>query len=112
MARAEDPTARAQRLIPLATVGALAFATALAFGRVFEGRGPTLRLIAAGLTAVTIGWATSRRGLLLATLASAAGLALALTWLVFPQTAWYGLPSPRTLRAVGRSPPRRRYRRS
>ena len=103
MARAEDPTARAQRLIPLATVGALAFATALAFGRVFEGRGPTLRLIAAGLMAVTIGWATSRRGLLLATLASAAGLALALTWLVFPQTAWYGLPSPRTLRAVGRS---------
>ncbi len=103
MARTEDPTARAQRLIPLATVGALAFATALAFGRVFAGRAPTLRLIAAGLLAVAIGWATGRRGLLVATLASLAGLALALTWLVFPQTAWYGLPSLRTLRAVGRS---------
>ncbi|MGE5460920.1 MAG: DUF3488 and DUF4129 domain-containing transglutaminase family protein [Solirubrobacterales bacterium] len=103
MARAEDPTAGAQRLIPLATVGGLAFATALAFGRVFEGRTPTLRLIAAGLMAVGVGWATGRRGLFLATLASAAGLALALTWLVFPQTSWYGLPSIRTLRAIGRS---------
>ncbi|HEX5949932.1 MAG TPA: DUF3488 and transglutaminase-like domain-containing protein, partial [Actinomycetota bacterium] len=103
MARTEDPTARAQRLIPLATVGALAFATALAFGRVFAGRSPTLRLIAAGLLAVAIGWATSRHGLLVATLASLAGLALALTWFVFPQTAWYGLPSVRTLRAIGRS---------
>jgi transglutaminase-like putative cysteine protease len=103
VARTEDPTARAQRLIPLATVGALAFATALAFGRVFAGRAPTLELILAGLMAVAIGWATTRRGLLAATLASVGGLALALTWLVFPQTAWYGLPSVRTLRAIGRS---------
>ncbi len=103
MARTEDPTARAQRLIPLATVGALAFATALAFGRVFAGRAPTLRLIVAALMAVAIGWATTRRGLLVATVASLVGLALALTWFVFPQTAWYGLPSIRTLRAIGRS---------
>ncbi len=103
MARAEDPTARVQRLIPLATVGALAFATALAFGRVFVGRAPTLRLMAAALMAVAIAWATGRRGLFVATLASAVGLAFALAWLVFPQTAWYGLPSLRTLRAIGRS---------
>lgn len=103
MARTEDPTARAQRLIPLATVGALAFATALAFGRVFAGREPTLRLIVAALMAVAIGWATTRRGLVVATVASLVGLALALTWFVFPQTAWYGLPSIRTLRAIGRS---------
>lgn len=103
MARAEDPTARAQRLIPLATVGLLAFATALAFGRVFVGRGPTVRLIAAAMLAVAIGWATGRRGLFLATVASLVGLAFALTWLVFPQTAWYGLPTMRTLRAIGRS---------
>lgn len=103
MARTEDPTARAQRLIPLATVGALAFATALAFGRVFAGRAPTLRLIVAALIAVAIGWATTRRGLLVATVAGLVGLALALTWFVFPQTAWYGLPSIRTLRAIGRS---------
>jgi transglutaminase-like putative cysteine protease len=41
--------------------------------------------------------------LLLATLASLVGLALAITWIVLPQTAWYGLPSIRTLRAIGRS---------
>jgi len=103
MARSEDTAPRAQRLTPLVTVGALAFATALAFGRVFVGRLPTLELIAAGLLAVAVGWATGRRGLLQATLASLVGLALALTWLVFPQTAWYGLPTLRTLRAVGRS---------
>jgi transglutaminase-like putative cysteine protease len=103
MARPEDATPRAQRLIPLATLGALAFATALTFGRVFAGRAPTLKLIAAGLLAVAIAWATGRRGLFLATLASLVGLALALTWFVFPQTAWYGLPTLRTLRALGRS---------
>ena len=32
---------------------------------------------------------------------------LALAWLVFPQTAWYGLPSLRTLRAAGLTPPDR-----
>ena len=103
MARPEDATTRAQRLIPLVAVGALAFATALAFGRVFVGRVPTLKLIAAGLLAVAIAWATGRRGLLVATLASVAGLIVALTWLVYPQTAWYGLPTLRTLRAIGRS---------
>ncbi len=103
MARPEDGTARAQRLTPLFTVGALAAATALAFGRVFAGRLPTLELIAAGLIAVVIAWSMGRRGLFLATLASLVGLALVLTWFVFPQTAWYGLPSLRTLRALGRS---------
>jgi transglutaminase-like putative cysteine protease len=103
MARSEDSTSRAQRLTPLLAVGALASATALAFGRVFVGRLPTLELIAAALLAVAVGWATARRGLLVATLASLVGLAFALTWLVFPQTSWYGLPTLRTLRAVGRS---------
>ena len=103
MARPEDATPRSQRLIPLITVGALAFATALAFGRVFVGRGPTAELIAAGLLAVAVAWATGRRGLFVATLASVAGLAFALAWFVFPQTAWYGLPTLRTLRAIGRS---------
>ncbi|GIV00810.1 MAG: hypothetical protein KatS3mg014_2425 [Actinomycetota bacterium] len=103
MARAEDAPARLGRLAPAASVAALAAATALAFGRVFVGRAPTARLLLAALLAVAIGWATERRGLLVATLASALGLLVALTWLVFPQTAWYGLPSPRTLRAIERS---------
>jgi transglutaminase-like putative cysteine protease len=36
-------------------------------------------------------------------MASLVGLAFAITWIVLPQTAWYGLPSIQTLRAVGRS---------
>jgi transglutaminase-like putative cysteine protease len=78
-------------------------ATALAFGRVFTGREATLELVAAALASVTIAALFERRGLLLATIASLVGLAFAITWIVLPQTAWYGVPSIRTLRAVGRS---------
>ncbi len=103
MARRADPTPGHQRLLGLAAVAGLAVATALAFGRVFTGRLPTLQLVAAALASVAIAALFERRGLLLATLASLVGLALAITWLVLPQTAWYGLPSIRTLRAIGRS---------
>lgn len=103
MARRADPTPGHQRLLGLAAVAGLAVATALAFGRVFSGRAPTLQLVAAALASVAIAALFERRGLLLATLASLAGLAFAITWIVLPQTAWYGLPSIQTLRAVGRS---------
>lgn len=103
MARPEDEVVRGHGLIPLAAVGGLALACALAFGRVFAGRTPTLRLALAALLAVALAWATERRGLAFATAASALGLLVTLTWLVFPQTAWYGLPSVRTLRAIERS---------
>jgi transglutaminase-like putative cysteine protease len=103
MARRTDPTPGHQRLLALGAVSGLAAAMAFAFGRVFSGRLPTWQLIAAALASVAIAAAFERRGLLLATLASVAGLALAITWMVVPQTAWYGLPSLRTLRAVGRS---------
>ena len=103
MARRADPTPGHQRLLGLAAVAGLAVATALAFGRVFAGRAPTLQLVVAALASVAIAALFERRGLLLATLASLAGLAFAITWIVLPQTAWYGLPSIRTLRAVGRS---------
>ena len=59
-------------------------------------------LVAAALASVAIAALFERRGLL-ATLASLAGLVLAITWIVLPQTAWFGLPTLRTLRAVGRS---------
>jgi len=78
-------------------------ATALAFGRVFAGREATLELVASALASVAIAALFERRGLLLATIASMVGLAFAITWIVLPQTAWYGLPSIQTLRAVGRS---------
>jgi transglutaminase-like putative cysteine protease len=103
MARRADPTPGHQRLLGLAAVAGLSVATALAFGRVFTGRQATLELVAAALASVAIAVLFERRGLLLATLASLVGLALAITWFVLPQTAWYGLPSIRTLRAIGRS---------
>ena len=103
MARRADPTPGHQRLLGLAAVAGLSVATGLAFGRVFEGRLPTLELLAVALASVAIAVAFERRGLLLATLASLLGLALAIAWIVLPQTTWYGVPSPRTLRAFGRS---------
>ena len=103
MARRADPTPGHQRLLGLLAVAGLAAATAFAFGRVFAGRLPTWELVAAALASVAIAALFERRGLLLATLASLAGLVLAITWIVLPQTAWYGLPTMRTLRAVGRS---------
>jgi len=103
MARRADPTPGHQRLLGLAAVAALSVATALAFGRVFTGRQATLELVAAALASVATAALFERRGLLLATIASLVGLAFAITWIVLPQTAWYGLPSIQTLRAVGRS---------
>jgi len=103
MARRADPAPGHQRLLGLAAVTALSVATALAFGRVFTGRQATLELVAAALASVAIAALFERRGLLLATMASLVGLAFAITWIVLPQTAWYGLPSIQTLRAVGRS---------
>ena len=103
MARRADPTPGHQRLLGLAAVTALSVATALAFGRVFTGRQATLELVAAALASVAIAALFERRGLLLATIASMVGLAFAITWIVLPQTAWYGLPLIQTLRAVGRS---------
>jgi len=103
MAGRADPTPGHQRLLGLLAVAGLAAATAFAFGRVFAGRLPTWELVAAALASVAIAALFERRGLLLATLASLAGLVLAITWIVLPQTAWYGLPTLRTLRALGRS---------
>jgi transglutaminase-like putative cysteine protease len=103
MARQPDTSAGRQRLLALAAVAGLAAATAFAFGRVFIGRAPTVELVAAALASVLIAGLLERRGLALALLASGVGLVFALTWIVFPQTAWYGLPTMRTLRAVGRS---------
>jgi transglutaminase-like putative cysteine protease len=103
MAREQDATAGRQRLLALGAVAALCAVTAFAFGRVFVGRAPTWALIAAALSSVAVAGLTERRGLATALLASAVGLAFAITWIVFPQTSWYGLPTLRTLRAVGRS---------
>jgi transglutaminase-like putative cysteine protease len=103
MEHEQDASARRQRLVAVGAVAALAATMALAFGRVFEGTLPTWQLVLAAVGSVAVAGLCERRGLVVALVASVVGLAFALTWLVYPQTAWYGLPSGRTLRAIGRS---------
>lgn len=102
MAHEQDPSAGRQRLVAIAAVAALAVAMGFAFGRIFVGRAPTWELIAAALASVLVAGLCERRSLALALGVSAVGLAFAVTWIVLPQTAWYGLPTMRTLRALGR----------
>ena len=79
---------------------ALAVVSAVAFGRIFQGTGTSARLgLAAGM-AVLLAGAVQRRPVLLAVVVSAAGLALAIGVLVFPETTKWGLPTGATLRAT------------
>ncbi len=102
MARQQDTSTGRQRLVALGAVASLVAVTGLAFGRVFVGHAATWELVAAALTSILLAGLCERRGLAVALLVSLVGLAFALTWIVLPQTAWYGLPTLRTLRAVGR----------
>jgi hypothetical protein len=101
MAHTPGAPARIQRLSSLIAILAVALAIALAFGRILQGPSAAWRLLAVGVASGLIAWATERRGMLLATLCSAAGLLLALTWLAAPQTTWFQLPTPDTLRTLG-----------
>jgi len=103
MALRPDPAPRGERIAGVAAVALLAAATALAFGRVFAGRGPTLRLVAAAVAAVLLARALERLPLWAAALGSAAGLAVAVGALVFPRTTFLWLPTPETLDAVRRA---------
>ncbi len=103
MALQPEPAPRGQRIAGLAAVALLAAATALAFGRVFAGRGPTLRLVAAAVAAVLLARALERLPLWAAALGSVAGLAVAVGALVFPRTTSLWLPTLETLHAVGRA---------
>ena len=98
MARPQGTSPRAQRLIALLAVCAIAIATAFAFGRVFVGHGATWELMAVALISALIASALERRNLLLATLVSAVGLAVVIGLFVFPGTTWHGLPTLETLR--------------
>ena len=98
MARPQGTSPRAQRLIALLAVCAIAIATAFAFGRVFAGHGSTWRLMGVALASALVASALERRNLLLATLVSAAVLAVVIGLWVFPGTTWHGLPTLDTLR--------------
>ncbi|MBA3552240.1 MAG: transglutaminase domain-containing protein, partial [Actinobacteria bacterium] len=82
----------------------------VAFGRVFEANGTALRLVLAATLSLALAAALERQHVLVATIASVAGLALLIGWLVYPDTTWYGLPTLETwervagsLEAVGRT---------
>ena len=100
MAHTAGTSARAHRLIALAAVILLAVTTGLAFGRVFLGAASTLHLVGAAVAAACLAAAFERRSLLLATIVSGLGLAIAVGLIVFPHTTWYGLPTADTLRAA------------
>lgn len=76
----------------------VAVSTAWAFGRVFEGKVPTLRLLAAGIVSALLAWSLERRSLLLAVTVSAALMVAAVGFFVFRDTTWHGLPTLETLR--------------
>jgi len=101
MAHPSNTTARLQRLSALIAITVVAVAVGFAFGRILVGHSATYRMLAVGVASGILAWATERRGMLLATLVSAAALALALGWLAAPQTTWYGLPTAETARALG-----------
>jgi transglutaminase-like putative cysteine protease len=101
MAHTPGTTARLQRLSALAAIVLVAVAVGFAFGRILVGHGATYRMLAVGLTSGLIAWLTERRGMLVATVASAAALVVTLGWLAAPQTTWFGLPGAETLRTLG-----------
>ncbi len=98
MAHPQGTTLRTQRLIALLAICGIAIATAFAFGRVFAGHGSTWRLMAVALASAVVASALERRNLLLATLVSAALLAVAIGLILYPSTTWHGFPTLDTLR--------------
>jgi transglutaminase-like putative cysteine protease len=100
MAHEDDTTTARGRLPLLAALLAFTIATAVAFGRVYQGPGSTLKLVAAAAGAVLVAAALERLPVLVSTAGSASGLLLALALLVFPETTAYGLPTGATLRAI------------
>ena len=103
MAREQEEAPRSHRLVAVGAVALLLAATALAFGRVFTGHMPTLKLVATAMGSLLVAAALERRNPVLAAVISAAGLLLFLGWLVFPQTLWYGLPSGHTFHAISQA---------
>ena len=76
MARTQGTSPRAQRLTAGAATVVVAATSALALGRVFDGNGPTARLLVAGVISAVIAASLERRSLVLASIVSLAGLAI------------------------------------
>jgi transglutaminase-like putative cysteine protease len=96
----EGPGGRALVLVALL---ALVTTGTVAFARVFRQDGTTLHLVLAGAAALLLATLFERRHVLLAAAVSLMGLALTISWLAYPNSAWYGLPTVSTWRAAVRS---------
>jgi transglutaminase-like putative cysteine protease len=91
------------RVTLLLALLALDLAAAAAFGRVFRGPNTAFRLAVAAAVCVLLAAALERQHVLVAALASAAGLAVAIGMTVYPETTWHQIPTATTLRTVLRS---------
>jgi hypothetical protein len=100
MARDQAQTPALHRVVSVAAVALLAGASAVAFGRVFAPTEVTWKLLGVALAAVAVAALLERRSLALATLASGAGLVLAVALVVFPDTTFAGLPTLATFRSI------------
>jgi transglutaminase TgpA-like protein/transglutaminase superfamily protein len=100
MAHTAGTSFHPQRLSALGAIALVAVAAGFAFGRILDGHGATYRMITVGLASGVLAWATERRGMLLATLASAAALLLTVTWLSAPHSTWFALPTVTTARSL------------
>ena len=99
----DQEDSRSQRLLAVASVALLSGAGAFAFGRVFRGAEPTLKLLAAALLSVAVAHVLHRRGPVLAVLGSGAVFFVAASTLVFPNTVFAIFPTGDTIRAIGRA---------
>jgi hypothetical protein len=100
MAVEQEQKAPAGRLVLLGALLALQVSGAAAFGRVLQGRWPTVQLaIAAGVSLLLAGL-MERQHILLAALVSAAGFLIIVGLMVFPETTRVGLPTLATLKAM------------
>ena len=101
MAIEANQEAAGGRLVLLGGLTALAVVAALAFGRVYQGTGTTLRLVPhEARSPVLVAGGMERRSLALATLVSSVGLIVFASLLVFPETTTFGLPTLRTFHAA------------
>ena len=91
------------RLVYLVALLAIGVDSAAAFGRVYQGSTPGLRLGLPAAVAILLAAVLERRHVLLAAVVSAVGLAFAVGLFLFPSTLWHGLPTASTLRAAGRA---------
>jgi transglutaminase-like putative cysteine protease len=101
----EQTTQRAQgsRLLLVVALVALAADAAATFGHVYRGTSPGFRLALAAAVATLLAVVLERRHVLLAVMASVAGLVVAVGVLVFPDTLRFGIPTSATLRATTRA---------